>query len=150
MIEITSEYLRKNSIGVSCGTESEKKYSCLSQELIINFIDEYFNGIITVDIENNKVSKILAKLSHFTINDDFIEKYFSKIEGDIIIEELEIPDDFKELEGESIEFEMDAMEDISECDKMNILGDTFSALVGLYDGSLVCYVHTDYLEFKSE
>jgi hypothetical protein len=149
MIEITSEYLRKNRTGVTCG--SEKKVSCLSQKIIINFIEEYFGGNIMVDIKDGLVFNISAKLINLTIDDNFIKKYFSKIEEEMVVEDVEVSEDDNEtgLNDYEIEFEINVMDDITEEEKPNILSETFSALVGLYGGSLTGNVFTNHLEFKS-
>jgi hypothetical protein len=150
MIEITSDHLRKNPIGVACGANSELIKTCLSQEIITDFIDDYFGGKLKVKIINNNVVNISVKLTNLTVDDNFIEKYFKKIEGELIEENIEAPKDFNDLEGDEIEFVLNAMEELTDDECKEIIGETFSALVGVYGGSLECKIFTHHLEFMSK
>ena len=152
MIIFNTDYLRNNPTGVIRGTESDKKKSCLSQDLITDFIDDYFNGILEIKLKNDRVIKISAKLSKMLIDDIFIEKYFSKIGGEIVTENIYISNEFKNTDNDDdmMEFEFDAMTELTDKERMTIIGDTFCALIGLFDGYLTCKVFSNHIEFRSK
>jgi hypothetical protein len=158
MIIFNTDYLRNNPTGVIRGTESDKKKSCLSQDLITDFIDDYFNGMLEIKLKNDSVVKISAKLSKMLIDDIFIEKYFSKIGGEIVTENIYISNEFKSTDDDNdddndddiMEFEFDAMAELTDKERMMIIGDTFCALIGLFDGYLTCKVFSNHIEFRSK
>jgi hypothetical protein len=149
MITLNTDYLKKNSISILSDSINGIGNSCLSNQIITDFIDDYFGGIIETDVVDNNLVLIRVKIAKNTIDDYFLDKYFSKIETEEIIEDVELPTDFTSIDDDEIEFVLNTLDEISEEDKNDIICDTFSALVGIFGSSLIYENILEFIEFKS-
>ena len=129
----------KNSIwGTPCGTVGKSK--CLSEPLVIDFIDMFFGGELdNVEVEDLLICGGCPTLKKLAITEDELSEVLIKFPFDINIDD--VLDDF----------DADLFSEITEDEHPDLICYLFSNLVGHYGGSFRCdYIGDGEVDLESE
>ena len=75
-MELTVNDLKSQKYGTACGTEAQMRKECLSEPIVIDYIDEYFDGkFYDVELDNNELLSGEAKFSKEVLDQNFVDKY---------------------------------------------------------------------------
>jgi len=142
---LTTEDLKKKDYGTACGTVTPMKSKCLSQEIIINYIDEFFGGKIEdVDVYDDELEYGTAFFSKCKVDKSFFDKYVKFIEKNKGYSIDDIADWIDETVDEVKNINLSSM------NQKDIICYVFSCLVDCFDGSLRIEAYDDSLRVEIE
>jgi hypothetical protein len=134
-MKLTTKKLTKNDYGTGCGEDGN---TCLSQPLVIEFIDTFFNGVLNdMEVENeNDINIVMGgnpTLNKLTITNDEFKRFYTDLPGDKD-EAIEVMADLVDLDVEDLY----DVESIDEDKHPEIICFVFGSLIGAHDGSFRC------------
>ena len=134
---LTTKMLRTKDYGTPCGSVTPMKDKCMSQDIIVDYINDYFGGQLDdVEIYGTEVCGGTTTIKNFDLNQKFFDKYVKFVadhDGFSVKEELL---DIKDYTGVGRKRILSL--NISDENKMEMVAWYFTRLIDCYDGSMRC------------
>jgi len=150
-MKITTLDLKSRNYGVVQGSfNNDKRCCCMSQPIIIEYIDIYFGGELEVGLNGNDIMYGSAKFSKFDIDDKFFNKFIKYLSESVDYPVIKyLKDISKEL---NIKYKNIVNNKINNIDSKRLICYVFERLLYSFGCNLDIKINNnlnDFIEFES-
>lgn len=134
---LTTHELRNNDYGTACGTVSKQKKICMSQPIIVEYIDDFFGGQLNVEVDDFEILEGSAIFSKEITDQSFYDKYVN-----FLVNTSESYDDIIAYIADYVDIERDITSShitnhtLTIAEQKQVICYVFCLLIDHYDGSL--------------